>query len=493
MSEKDEGAAEVFSQPPPVPQSGRRRGCDDRRSGRSGRSCCRLRWHRGNDHHDRRSGDHHYRRGARPPLPPRARPLRSAPAPRWAARSRSASSRPLTGGSGLLRRARQVLRRPGEGSHRRRRRLRRRQEAPGQHHQSRTASPTRARAAQVTGDLINNDKVDIVTAASTPDTVAPVADQAEAGGTPCITNDCPWQPYVASRSQGDLDPGVQVDLPHLLGSGGRAGDLPRHVEPGAQQQGRRRHVPERRRRQRLAARLGTGLAAGRPHCRRAQPVPDRHRGLHQPDRPSSRRRAARSAWACSSRRTSPTSGSRPSSRAGSRSWPPTPRPCSSRSRSKLSGDIANGLTTEVWWTPSHPFTSSLLGETCQQFADEFTKRQRQRPVDSAAAALHRLRDGGGRSEAGHQRGRQRGDHRRPSRPPSSTPSAARSTSRLRSSGATPPFQVGPCHIVENVYKTPLVGGQWRKGTTYPFELTIVSNAAAKDLGIPVQDKVQEYV
>ena len=47
-------------------------------------------------------------------------------------------------------------------------------------------------------------------------------------------------------------------------------------------------------------------------------------------------------------------------------------------------------------------------------------------------------------------------------------------------GATPPFQVGPCHIIENVYKTPLVGGQWRKGTKYPFELTIVSNAAAKD-------------
>ena len=36
------------------------------------------------------------------------------------------------------------------------------------------------------------------------------------------------------------------------------------------------------------------------------------------------------------------------------------------------GAIANNLTTEVWWTPSHPFTSSLLGETCKQFADKFT-------------------------------------------------------------------------------------------------------------------------
>jgi branched-chain amino acid transport system substrate-binding protein len=55
------------------------------------------------------------------------------------------------------------------------------------------------RAAQVTGDLINNDKVDLITAASTPDTVSPVADQCEALGTPCITNDCPWQPYMVGR------------------------------------------------------------------------------------------------------------------------------------------------------------------------------------------------------------------------------------------------------------------------------------------------------
>ena len=55
-------------------------------------------------------------------------------------------------------------------------------------------------------------------------------------------------------------------------------------------------------------------------------------------------------------------------------------------------------------------------------------------------------------------------------------------------GATPPFKVGPCHIAENVSKTPLVGGQWRTGTKYPFELTIVSNAAAPN--IPTQDKVK---
>ena len=54
----------------------------------------------------------------------------------------------------------------------------------------------------------------------------------------------------------------------------------------------------------------------------------------------------------------------------------------------------------------------------------------------------------------------------------------------------PPYKIGPCHIVENVYKSPLVGGQWRKATKYPFDLTIVSNKAGSM--IAVQDKVAPY-
>ena len=52
------------------------------------------------------------------------------------------------------------------------------------------------RAGQVGGDLILNDKVDIITVASSPDTVVPVAGQAEALGTPCISCDAPWQSYI---------------------------------------------------------------------------------------------------------------------------------------------------------------------------------------------------------------------------------------------------------------------------------------------------------
>ena len=56
------------------------------------------------------------------------------------------------------------------------------------------------RAAEVAADLILGDEVDIMVAASTPDTTNPVADQAELNEVPCITTDCPWQPYFFGRN-----------------------------------------------------------------------------------------------------------------------------------------------------------------------------------------------------------------------------------------------------------------------------------------------------
>ena len=35
------------------------------------------------------------------------------------------------------------------------------------------------------------------------------------------------------------------------------------------------------------------------------------------------------------------------------------------------GDIGDGLASEVWWTPNHPFSSSLTGETSKQLSDEY--------------------------------------------------------------------------------------------------------------------------
>ena len=48
---------------------------------------------------------------------------------------------------------------------------------------------------------------------------------------------------------------------------------------------------------------------------------------------------------------------------------------------------------------------------------------------------------------------------------------------------TTPPALGTMHPVKNVYKTPLVGGQWIKGTTYPFDLVIVDNVLAPEIKV----------
>jgi len=65
-----------------------------------------------------------------------------------------------------------------------------------------------SRAAEVTSELILKNKVDIVIAGCTPETTNPVADQCELNGMPCVTNDTPWQPHFFGRG-GDPKKGFE--------------------------------------------------------------------------------------------------------------------------------------------------------------------------------------------------------------------------------------------------------------------------------------------
>src|SRR5262249_25391399 len=55
------------------------------------------------------------------------------------------------------------------------------------------------RASEVAAQLINRDKIDLMMASSTGDTVIPVADQCELAGVPCITADDPWEDFFFGR------------------------------------------------------------------------------------------------------------------------------------------------------------------------------------------------------------------------------------------------------------------------------------------------------
>ena len=344
------------------------------------------------------------------------------------------------------------------------------------------------RAGQVAGDLINNDKCDLIVAASTPDTVCPVADAAEAYETPCITNDCPWQSYIATRSKGDLtkvfkwtyhtfwgledvqanflDMWSQVPNNNKVGAmfpqdadgnawmpgwapvwgpAGLTATIPQQFQPGSQD---------------FTAQLAQFKADG---CEIGMGV------FPPPDFTNFWKAASQQNW-------KPKLGTY----AKALLFP--------GAIEALEG-LGDGLTTEVWWMPTHPFKSAFLGgETCQQFADKFTaskNMQWTQPLlhfivfEMAADTFKRATDLEDKESI----------------------LAAVKTTKLETIGGLidftapvepvgPPWKVGPRHIVENVFKTPQVGGQWRKGMTYPYELTVCSNAGCPDSGIPTQDKVK---
>jgi len=56
-----------------------------------------------------------------------------------------------------------------------------------------------SRASQLAKSLINSDKVDLILAVSTPETINPVADAAEAAGVPCLSTVMPWEAWYFGR------------------------------------------------------------------------------------------------------------------------------------------------------------------------------------------------------------------------------------------------------------------------------------------------------
>ena len=125
----------------------------------------------------------------------------------------------------------------------------------------------------------------------------------------------------------------------------------------------------------------------------------------------------------------------------------------------------------------HPFSSSLTGESSAALAEAFvaaTGRQWTQPIgfahalfEVAAYVLQRVGDAGDRQ---------------------AVTDAIRDT-RLNTI-------IGPVDWTRrladfpNVARTPLVGGQWRRGTRWPFELAIVSNASNPE--IPATGTLQPF-
>jgi branched-chain amino acid transport system substrate-binding protein len=64
------------------------------------------------------------------------------------------------------------------------------------------------RAAEVAKDLIVSNKIDLMLVASTPETTNPVSTQCEIEEIPCISTVAPWQPYFIGRQGDPGNPGT---------------------------------------------------------------------------------------------------------------------------------------------------------------------------------------------------------------------------------------------------------------------------------------------
>ncbi|MGQ2967277.1 MAG: ABC transporter substrate-binding protein [Allorhizobium sp.] len=142
------------------------------------------------------------------------------------------------------------------------------------------------------------------------------------------------------------------------------------------------------------------------------------------------------------------------------------------------GDAGHNLSTEVWWTPSHPFKSSLTGETAADVATAFTTatgRPWTQPIGFAHALFELAVDVMKRAEDVTD-----GD------------AVAKAIGETKLDTLVGPIAWNnanlPPFAQKNVAKTPLVGGQWRLKSGGGYDLVVVENGQAPN--IPLGGKME---
>ena len=336
------------------------------------------------------------------------------------------------------------------------------------------------RAAQVAGDLINNDKVDIVLVDSTADVVNPVADQCEAGGVPCLSTDVPWQNFIYGRGG---DPTHQYKWTYNF-FWGLEDIIDSFFEVW-------NTVPTNKQVAVLLSNSAPGNAWLDPW--KAAMEPNGYTGDFTDQYPVGLEdyTAQISQFKKNGDEVSLglfvppdftnfwkqciQQGFQPKTGAWSMclEFPQA---------AEALGDLCVNLASESMWTPAYPFTSSLLNETAKQFADEFESRNKAQwtqPLQHFAVF-----------EWGIdviKRTKNLDD-------PQSYIDAVLETKMTTISGDidfTVPVDttmpIGPSRVTPNCYKSPLCVVQWQKGTgKWPYDQLIVGNKAASN--VPLEDE-----
>jgi branched-chain amino acid transport system substrate-binding protein len=332
------------------------------------------------------------------------------------------------------------------------------------------------RAASVANELILNDKVDLILVSSTPETVNPVSDQCELNGVPCISTVVPWQPWFFGRG-GKPDAGFewtyhffwglediigtfldmwgQVSTDKVVGGlfpndgdGNAWGDQKLGFPPVLAKNGYKIVDPGRY--QNLSQDFSAQIAAFR------QAKADVLTGVVIPPDFTTFWTQAKQQGLAPKVVTVGKALLFPSSL-------------------EALGEAGNNLGSEVWWTPKHPFKSSLTGATPADVAKAYTAatgKQWTQPLGFAHALFEVAADALKRSGE-----------------PTNKDAVIKAVAatKLDTIVGRVDWGSGP---MKNVAKTPLVGGQWRRtpGGPFKYDLVVTSNVTAP--GIPKAGAMQ---
>jgi branched-chain amino acid transport system substrate-binding protein len=322
------------------------------------------------------------------------------------------------------------------------------------------------RAAEVAADLILGDEVDIIVAASTPDTVNPVSDQAEINEVPCITTDCPWQPYFFGRNG---NPAEGFDFTYHFFWG--LEDVIRNFLDLWGGSGAAKNIGG------LFPNDADGNAWGDPELGFPKPLADAGYTLTDPGRYQplnddfTNYISAFKDAGCeiiTGNMIAPDFATFWAQAAQQDFHPKVVtigKALLFPSVIESLGDRGNGLTSEIWWSPNHPFNSSLTGANANNLASGYTAatgRPWTQPIGFKHALFEVVKDVVSRAADLDD--------------PMAIVEAIKLTNTSTIVGDVN-FGAGP---VPNVTKTPLVAGQWQK-TGDSMDLVITNNAAAPNI------------
>ncbi len=324
------------------------------------------------------------------------------------------------------------------------------------------------RAAEVASELILSDGVNMIITKDTPDTTNPVADQCELNEIPCISTNCPWQPYFFGRG-GNPEVGFNYTYHFFWG----LEDIIANFTAIWDQSGVAKKVGG------LFPNDADGNAWGDAKLGLPGPLAAAGYELTDPGRYQplnndfTSQIAAFKDAGCEivTGVMIPPDFATFWSQAAQQGFAPKVVTIGKAllfpSSVEALGDRGAGLTTEVWWTPDYPFSSSLTGQSARELGDSYVAASG-KPWTATLGFAHAI------FEVAFDVVKRASDL---------TDKASIMDAIIKTDLQT---IVGPVNWangpMKNITKTPMAGGQWKKNGD-KLELVIVNNKQNPNLPV----------